>query len=101
MPVARPSRRAATSKVLVVDASVMRAAGGEGATDPAVFAHARDALEAILTICHKICVSPELREEWKRHRSRFAQLWWRQMYARRKVIDCVPPSCAGIPEDIG
>lgn len=96
---ARQRRKASTSKVLVVDASVMRAAGGEEATDPAP-AHARDALKAILTICHRICVSPELREEWKRHRSRFAKRWLTQMYAAGKVLSCEPPSCSAILADI-
>jgi hypothetical protein len=99
MPAARPAKKALTSKLLVVDASVMRAAGGEEATDPAP-AHARDALKAILTICHRVCLSMELRAEWKRHRSRFAWRWWRQMYATRKVVDCEPPSCAAILDDI-
>ena len=99
MPAARPIQQARTSKLLVVDASVMRAAGGEGATDPAP-AHARDALKTILAICHRVCLCSELREEWKRHRSGFAQLWWRQMYARRKVVTCDPPSCADILDDI-
>lgn len=98
MPAVRPIK-ARTSKLLVVDASIMRAAGGEGATDPAP-AHARDTLKAILTICHRVCLEPVLREEWKRHRSGFAQLWWRQMYARRKVVNCEPPSCAEILDDI-
>lgn len=98
MPVAR-SAKASTSRVLVVDASVVRAAGGVNATDP-VPARARDALKAILSICHRVCLSAALRDEWKRHRSGFAQRWWRQMYARRKVVDCEPPSCAAIVADI-
>src|SRR5271165_1159009 len=95
----RPARRAGTSKLLVVDASVMRAAGGEEATDPAP-AHARDILKAILTICHRVCVCAELREEWKRHQSRFARRWLTQMYASRKVVACEVASCTEILEDI-
>lgn len=67
--------------------------------DP-VPAHARDALKAILGICHRVYLSTELRDEWKRHRSAFAGRWWRQMYARRKVVDREPPSCTAILEDI-
>jgi hypothetical protein len=99
MPVARMTGTARISKLLVVDASVVAAAGGEKATDP-VPAHARDALKAILTICHRVYLSVELRQEWRNHRSWFAQRWWRQMYARRKIVDRAPPSCAAILEDI-
>ncbi len=99
MPAARPARKVVTSKLLVVDASVMRAPGGEEATDPAP-AHARDALKAILTICHRVCLSPELREEWKRHQSRFARRWLTQMYAARKVVAREPPSCSEILADV-
>ncbi len=99
MPPARAPRKARTSKLLVVDASVMRAAGGEAATNPTP-AHARDALKAILTICHKVCLSPELSEEWKRHQSRFARRWLTQMYAARKVIAREPPACHEILADI-
>ncbi len=95
----RQPTRAVTSRLLVVDASVMAAAGAEGATDP-VPAHAREAFKAILAICHRVCVSAALREEWRRHRSNFAQLWWRQMYARRKVVDGEPPSCVEILQDV-
>ncbi len=95
----RPTKKARISKVLVVDASVMRAAGGEGAIDPAP-ANARDALKAILSICHKLCDSPDLREERKRHQSKFAKLWFTQMHARRKVVICEPPSCSAILADI-
>jgi hypothetical protein len=99
MLAARPAKKARISKLLVVDASVMRAAGGEAAIDP-VPAHARDALKAILTICHRVCLNSDLSEEWKRHQSGFARLWLTQMYARRKVVPCEPPSCKHLVDDI-
>lgn len=99
MPPARAPRKARISKLLVVDASVMRAAGGENATDPTP-AHARDALKAILTICHKVCLSPALSEQWKRHQSKFAKRWLTQMYAVRKVVAHEPPACNEILADI-
>jgi len=77
----------------------MRVAGGIEAQDP-VPARSRDALRAILTICHRVCLSPELRAEWKRHQSRFARGWLTRMYARRKVIHCVPPPCDHILDDV-
>jgi hypothetical protein len=99
MPATRSVRKARTSKLLVVDTSVMRAAGAEGATDPAP-ANARDALKAILSICHRVCDSTDLREERKRHQSKFAKLWFTQMHARRKVVVCEPHPCNDILADI-
>jgi hypothetical protein len=96
---ARQVAKARASKLLIVDASVMRAAGGEEATDPTP-ANARDTLKAILDICHRVRVSEDLLEEWKRHRSRFARRWLTQMYARRKVVDGEPLSCEHLVEDI-
>lgn len=91
--------KAKISKLLVVDASVMRAAGGFEATDP-VPARARQALMAMLDICHRVCLSSDISDEWKRHQSKFAGRWLTQMYARRKVVACKPPSCEHIVEDI-
>lgn len=90
MPAARTARKARISKLLVVDASVMAAAGGEETTHP-TGTNARDTLKAILTICHRVCLSPDLSEEWKAHQSRFAKRWLTQMYAARKVVRCDPP----------
>ena len=69
------------------------------ATDP-VPAHARNALKAILDICHRVCLSSDLSEEWKRHQSRYSRRWLTQMYANRKVVTCEPPSCKHLVEDI-
>jgi len=96
MAAARSASKPPRSKLLVVDASVMRVAGGIEAQDP-VPARSRDALRAILTICHRVCLSPELRAEWKRHQSRFARGWLTRMYARRKVIHCVPAALRPYP----
>ena len=99
MAAARQAKKARISKLLVVDASVMRAAGGVEATDP-VPARARNTLMAILAICHRVCLTPDISEEWKRHQSRFAGRWLTQMYARRKVVACEAPSCQHLVDDI-
>src|SRR5437660_6190664 len=75
---------AKASRRLVVDASVARAAGGEGATHP-LSRQCRDCLLAMLHICHRIVMTAEIGAEWKRHRSRFAMTWLTSMEARRKV----------------
>ncbi len=71
------------SKRLVIDASVARSAGGEEATYP-TSVYCRDFLKAVLDICHKVVMTPDIREEWNKHESEFARTWRRQMVAKRK-----------------
>ena len=71
------------SKRLVIDASVARSAGGEEATYP-TSVHCREFLKAVLDICHKVVMTPDIREEWNKHQSEFARKWRSQMVARRK-----------------
>ncbi len=82
MPRRRRSRR------LVIDASV---AGAAGASEHAVSKASRDFLQQVLKICHLIVVTPNILEEWKKHRSKFSSTWLVSMTARRKVaaIDVV------------
>jgi len=71
------------SKRLVIDASVARSAGGEEATYP-TSVHCRDFLKAVLDICHKVVMTPDIKEEWNKHESDFARGWRRRMVAKRK-----------------
>jgi hypothetical protein len=71
------------SKRLVIDASVARSAGGEEATYP-TSVYCRDFLKAVLDICHKVVMTPDIREEWNKHESDFARAWRRRMVAKRK-----------------
>jgi hypothetical protein len=71
------------SKRLVIDASVARSSGGEEATYP-TSVHCRDFLKAVLDICHKVVMTPDIKEEWNKHQSEFARKWRSQMVARRK-----------------
>jgi|JFJP01.1.fsa_nt_gi hypothetical protein len=70
------------SKVLVIDADIARAAGK---TQHPVSSACRDVLDNILEICHKIVLSPILREEWTKHQSKYTSTWLRTMIAKRKV----------------
>lgn len=72
-------------KRIVIDASVLRAAGGENAIHP-TSKHCRDVLYAVLTICHKAVLSDALREEWDAHQSKFAKIWRSSMQKRKKII---------------
>lgn len=72
------------SRDLVIDASVARASGGEGATHPTA-AVTRDFLQAVLSICHKAVMTPTVRDEWDKHQSNFARKWRSSMVARKKL----------------
>lgn len=74
------------SKRLVIDASVLRAAGSVNAVD-ARSRNCRDLLQAVVRICHRAVLTPELREEWNKHQSRFALTWRRDMVQRRKTVE--------------
>lgn len=75
------------SKRLVIDASVARSCGPPDATYP-TSVNCRDFLQAVLTICHRIVMTPDIREEWDKHQSRFAKAWLRSMVARKKLEVC-------------
>ncbi|WP_017718303.1 hypothetical protein [Kamptonema formosum] len=72
------------SQLLVIDASVANAAGGEEATHPTA-KHCRDFLLAVLDICHRVVMTPDIRDEWTKHESNFARTWRRQMVAKKKL----------------
>jgi hypothetical protein len=72
------------SRVLVIDASIAMAAG-----DVSMHPTSRDCrefLQSALVLCHRIAMTDPIREEWKRHQSRFASRWLTSMMARRKVV---------------
>ncbi len=73
-----------TSRRLVIDASVVHAAGPEGATFP-TSKNCRDFLQAVLTICHQVVVTRDIGDEWKRHLSGFSRKWRVSMEAKKKV----------------
>lgn len=72
------------SKALVIDASVARSAGPPHSSHP-TSSHCRNFLQNVLTICHHIVMTPEIRQEWDKHQSRFARGWLRSMIAKRKL----------------
>jgi hypothetical protein len=72
------------SKLLVIDASVARAAGGEDAKSP-TSKYCRDFLLAVLNISHRVVMTPDIRKEWDKHQSSFARTWLRTMVAKKKL----------------
>ena len=72
------------SKRLVIDTDVARASGSEEATQPCP-KHCRNFLQKVLLLSYSIVMTPEISNEWKRHRSDFAREWRVSMNARKKV----------------
>lgn len=88
------------SRLLVVDASVAHSAGE---AEHPMSSCCRDALLAILNICHRLVMTEAIQEEWHRHARAFARKWLVSMYARKKVHRCnavrlchVDEACAGL-----
>jgi len=75
------------SRRIVVDASVARSAGETSHPDSVL---CREFLLAILKICHRVVLTPEIEREWRRHASRFSLRWLASMRSRRKVVDVSP-----------
>jgi predicted nucleic acid-binding protein len=72
------------SKLLVVDASVVHAAG---ANEHVHSSATRKCLNWILEICHRVVMTEDIREEWHRHQSKFSRRWRVAMYARKKIVE--------------
>ena len=78
-----------TSRLLVIDASVMRSAGE---TEDPVSRACREALLVILRVCHRVATTDTIHDEWKSHMSRFARKWLCSMAAHRKPSERVNPA---------
>ncbi len=70
-------------KRLVVDACVLRAAG---TTENPTSSASRSVLEAILSICHRVLVTPAIETEWEEHESNVARAWRARMLRRGKFV---------------
>jgi hypothetical protein len=80
----------ARSQVLVIDASVARAAGD--VSQHPTSRYCREFLQAVLQLCHRMAFTGPIQEEWNRHQSRFARQWRTSMMARKKIDPVVVPS---------
>ncbi len=74
---------------LVIDASVVKAAG-EKSPDPTSVG-SRAILETILEVCHQVVLWHEIGEEWNRNSSKFSARWKARMIGKKKcaiLADC-------------
>ena len=72
------------SKLLVIDATVVHAAGETEKVDSSA---TRNFLFAVLEICHRAVLTTQIRQEWSRHQSKVTRRWRVAMYARRKISE--------------
>jgi hypothetical protein len=70
-----------TSRKLVIDSSVLQAAGE---TEHPVSSACRKCLMSVLTICHHYVRTSDIDEERRHHQSKFSQKWWVHMAGRGK-----------------
>jgi hypothetical protein len=75
---------ASISRLLVIDASVARAAGGKDATSP-ISVCCRNFLQTVLDIGYRFVMTPDIKEEWNKHQSYFAKRWRSSMVAKKKL----------------
>lgn len=70
------------SRLLAIDASVLRSAGAkEGHSS-----HCAALLSSVLEICHRAAFSSEIKAQWDKHQSRFSVKWRASMIARKKMV---------------
>ena len=79
------SKKAKVSKLLVIDASIAKACGSPDATFP-TSKNCRDFLNSVLTICHRMVVTPDIKKEWDKRESKHARKWRSIMVAKKKVV---------------
>jgi hypothetical protein len=73
---------AKVSRLLVIDASVLRSAGNKLGHS----AHCARVLTSILEICHRAVICPEIQKEWNEHQSRISTKWRAAMNARKQLV---------------
>lgn len=81
--------KAGDSKRLVIDASVARTSGRMATHLRAKYC--RDFLNEVSSHSHRVVMTPEIIDEWKRRQSPFASRWRVSMDARKKVCRVDPP----------
>jgi hypothetical protein len=70
------------SRLLAIDASVLRSAGAkEGHSS-----HCAALLSSVLEIGHRAAFSSEIKAEWDKHQSRLAFKWRAAMVARKQMV---------------
>jgi len=77
------------SKRLVIDTSIMQSAGN--AADP-TSENCREFLIRVREICHRLVLTDDIMNEWKRHRSNFSREWIRSMMRTKHKCSALRPA---------
>lgn len=72
------------SRILIIDASVARAAGGIDAVNPASM-RCSEFLTAVYDICHTFGMTHGIKQEWDKHASSFTSTWLKNMVSKGKL----------------
>ena len=75
----------ASSRCLVIDADIVCAASDSNCPDPTPRC-CRAFLSSVFNICHRVALTPEIREEWDRHKSRVGVQWRASMSDHEKIV---------------
>lgn len=73
----------------IIDADIARSSG---TSEHPVSSGSRRLLENLTKNGHKAAMCPNLRIEWKKHRSLFATKWFASMVAKKKIVFIDPPA---------
>lgn len=74
------------AKRLVIDADTARAAGTAQATHPTAKNCHDFLLRMLTTTSHLLVMTPEIRDEWNKHQSKYARIWLSRMIAKRRFL---------------
>jgi hypothetical protein len=80
-----PAKYTSTSKLLVIDTSIVSSASGK-VTDAPRPNVCRELLNQVFEICHRVAMTAEIWDDWQAHRSGFAEQWYFRMKRKNKVV---------------
>lgn len=83
------------SRRIVIDTDIARSAGE---TDHPRSVTCREFLQAVVQICHRVVVTPDILFEWEKHRSRFTSRWLAAMAQKGKAVECEPAKMTDLRE---
>jgi len=82
---------------LVIDSNIGRAAGE---TEHPISSQCRKFLNEVRTICHRMVVTEDIRNEWNRHESKFSKKWRTSMARMGKLVAVDPQAGRSLDKDI-
>jgi len=84
-----------TGKSLVIDACIARSASE---TNHPISSACRECLRSILKHSHRMVITKEISQEWRKHQSQFSQEWFKTMIQRKRLHSLEPSQVENIDE---